>query len=606
MQKRHPRISGILFIFLFFSSFLSTAQSYQSGYLKLEGAVYGYTNDPSKKFLKADKQVKIEGVLDQVVLKIFDGSQQISSANSNARGNFSVKFKLGKIYRLQYSKDNYAATSLQIDLRDVPAEIAKQGLVFVDAELLLNSYQMKGNESDVPDFGRLFYSAEKNYLDFEVIDQKSKKLNNYYSNPASLLERSVEKNRGNRAPANSVEQPDKNATAETVQKDISSLPPKANYLDTVSSVFSKLKQKVNGDLEKLSTEDLNDLEESLAAAKKEYENQVNSGASQNELREQKQQIEEIETKLKDAKKLIEAQQQQISTQQRFLISAVVGVVLLLTLLFVIVRFSKERKKTLELLRDKNKKITDSINYALRIQQSILPSQAEINKLIPASFVFFQPRDIVSGDFYWLSEVDEKVVIACVDCTGHGIPGAFMSLIGNTLLNEIVNERELTDPAKILEKLDQEVVKALHQNQAENQSKDGMEMSICVLDKRTGNLQFCGAMNGAYLLKKSGLHYLQPAVRSIGGSVKQGKEIAFETQTLPIEKGSKLYLFTDGYMDQFGGPNNKKYNLANFKNLLTEIHNDTMEDQRKKVETSIQQWKGGGKQIDDMLIIGIEL
>jgi serine phosphatase RsbU (regulator of sigma subunit) len=311
--------------------------------------------------------------------------------------------------------------------------------------------------------------------------------------------------------------------------------------------------------------------------------------------------------LNGAKKLIEMQKEEISIQRRLLVLFVCSVLLLAGFLFNLYRHSKEKRRTHLLLKEKTKKITDSINYAQHIQQSILPQESEVKKVLPDSFIYFQPRDIVSGDFYWISEIEHKIIIAAVDCTGHGVPGAFMSLIGNTLLNEIINEKGIIEPATILKQLHTGILKSLHQHGGDMNCQDGMEMSLCVIDDHKKTIDYAGAMNPIYVVKDGLISIIKPDIQAIGGinslAMKDHK-IEFTTRLIPIEEKMTVYMFTDGYMDQFGGPENKKFNSPKFKKLLVDIQALNMEEQKQAVEQAMKDWKGEYRQIDDMLVIGL--
>ncbi|MGQ0827787.1 MAG: PP2C family protein-serine/threonine phosphatase, partial [Bacteroidota bacterium] len=309
----------------------------------------------------------------------------------------------------------------------------------------------------------------------------------------------------------------------------------------------------------------------------------------------------------NAKKIIALQKLQIESQRKLLLLSVCCLVLLSAFLFIFFFHYKEKRTINMLLNEQHKKITDSINYAKRIQQSILPRESEIQKIVPQSFIFYQPRDIVSGDFYWFSQVEKKIIIAAVDCTGHGVPGAFMSLIGNTLLNEIINEKRVTDPASILSLLHLNVLKALHQREGEVQNQDGMEMSLCVIDNENKLIEFAGAMTPIYVVKNGLVNVIQPDTRGIGGinaAIQKGEKVEFSTKQIPIEKNMCLYMFTDGYMDQFGGPKNKKFNAPMFKKMLLYFQALDMESQKSGMEEIMKNWRGDHRQIDDMLVIGI--
>ena len=257
------------------------------------------------------------------------------------------------------------------------------------------------------------------------------------------------------------------------------------------------------------------------------------------------------------------------------------------------------------LEKRNKQITDSINYASRIQQSILPSDEFISKLLLDSFILFKPRDIVSGDFYWFSKKNNKILLAAVDCTGHGVPGAFMSMIGNTLLNEIVNEKGITKPSDILAELNTGIKKALHQNGQETHSDDGMDLSLVSIDPEKRRLSFAGAKRPLYIASNGVLNEIKGNPHGIGGGRKKIIK-KFTPHGYTLKKGDTFYFFSDGYIDQFGGEEDEKFMIERFEKLLLDINHLTMKEQYSSLENSFEKWKGSGKQIDDVLVIGVRV
>jgi serine phosphatase RsbU (regulator of sigma subunit) len=278
-------------------------------------------------------------------------------------------------------------------------------------------------------------------------------------------------------------------------------------------------------------------------------------------------------------------------------------------------FIAEQNKKLELLvaertkelAEQNKQITDSIHYAQRIQKAILPSKNQIVQAFPEAFIYFKPRDIVSGDFYWFAERDNKIIVAVVDCTGHGVPGAFMSMIGNTLLNQIVLERGVTRPAEILNQLHEEVRFALKQDEIlEEGAKDGMDISICVFHQLHNILEFAGANHGLYLIRNNQLDEIKGDRMGIGGA-KRSIERNFTNHIIKLGNDEALvYLASDGFADQFGGEDNKKFMARNLKNMLIELSDKPLKMQHLYLNKVMEEWKGTNKQIDDQLIIGFKI
>ncbi len=258
----------------------------------------------------------------------------------------------------------------------------------------------------------------------------------------------------------------------------------------------------------------------------------------------------------------------------------------------------------EIMRQKQH-ITDSISYAKHIQTALLPNDSEVNKAIGNGFVFFSPLDIVSGDFYWVSKKENSSVIVVADCTGHGVPGAFMSVMGINFLTSIVEEKNITDPGKILTNLNENVIAALSHADGCMQDKDGMDISLCLIDSENKIIKYACARNRILVWRKGEIIQLDADKYSIGKSPFVDKMV-YSTFSFSIEKGDMLYLLTDGYVDQFGGPNKTKFLTSRFKRLLMQIGSLEPHQQRELLEQNILNWMGNSYQIDDMLIVGIRV
>ncbi len=248
-------------------------------------------------------------------------------------------------------------------------------------------------------------------------------------------------------------------------------------------------------------------------------------------------------------------------------------------------------------------IQSSIKYAQRIQEAMLPLPEVFAEALPASFVLFKPRDIVSGDFYWLYHDNQKTIVAAADCTGHGVPGAFMSMIGNDLLGQIVEHDEITEPDLILKELNIGIRKALRQDATNN--KDGMDVAICVINRLERTLEYAGAMNPLCYIQDEELKEIKADKYGIGGR-QDDKERLFKKHTLLLDKPSVFYIYSDGYQDQFGGPNNSKFMAKRMKQLLLDIHKKPMYEQKKEMDAVITDWIRHTRQIDDILVIGFKI
>jgi ligand-binding sensor domain-containing protein/serine phosphatase RsbU (regulator of sigma subunit) len=269
---------------------------------------------------------------------------------------------------------------------------------------------------------------------------------------------------------------------------------------------------------------------------------------------------------------------------------------------------REEKEIVEqqnrLIEKKNNDITSSIQYARRIQDSILPVKEKLNETVGGSFIFYKPKDIVSGDFYWFTKQDNLLLLATADCTGHGVPGAFMSLIGNNLLNEAVKGKKLSDPAEILLSVHEGLVAALKQDDESADSVDGMDIALCVYDSASKKLYFSSTDRPLNLVRNGELITYRQGEYPLGYVTK--KPPHFEKESIQLEKDDVFYIYTDGYCDQFGGKKNEKYLEGNFEKLILKIHHLPMEQQEQMIAEEIENWKGNRQQIDDMLVIGIRI
>ncbi|WP_338767451.1 two-component regulator propeller domain-containing protein [Bernardetia sp. ABR2-2B] len=257
-----------------------------------------------------------------------------------------------------------------------------------------------------------------------------------------------------------------------------------------------------------------------------------------------------------------------------------------------------------IIEKQNNNIISSINYAKRIQVAMLPTPEQVEELLPESFVLFLPRDIVSGDFYWIEKQSEKVIVATVDCTGHGVPGAFMSLIGNDLINKMVEDYSITQPSLILNLLNEEISNILKQRETDN--RDGMDMNIWTWNQTSRTVEFAGAKNPLIYIKNGELYEVKADKLSIGGNYYDKEGIKYTNHSIKIDSPTVLYTFSDGYQDQFGGEKNRKFMKGKLKKLLLEIHQRPMEKQHQILKKTFEDWRNEYPQIDDVLVIGAKI
>ncbi|MDF2448954.1 MAG: protein serine/threonine phosphatase [Bacteroidota bacterium] len=349
-------------------------------------------------------------------------------------------------------------------------------------------------------------------------------------------------------------------------------------------------------------------------------------------------IAELEAKFKNKEKEVELAEVKLTQELKeaenaeklkrknysILILSIVGVFILLLAILLLKRFKEkkqvaeefsEKNKAIEIqkkiidtayheLSEKNKDITDSIKYAKRIQEAIFPSQAYFSKLLPQAFAYFRPKDIVSGDFYWVDEgLDGSVLVAVVDCTGHGVPGAFMSIVGFNLLNKAIHENKCTDPADILNQVNIDLNETLKQTLEESAVKDGMEISLCKWDPRINKLEFAGANTIVYHISGTQINIVKGNKHPIGSFYGEALK-KFQTIDIHINPGDCVYLFSDGFADQFGGEKGKKYKYKQLEEFLLANSAKSIQEQEHLLNAEFERWKGPLEQVDDVCVIGI--
>lgn len=264
--------------------------------------------------------------------------------------------------------------------------------------------------------------------------------------------------------------------------------------------------------------------------------------------------------------------------------------------------AKQVARQKEELSIKNKNITDSIIYAKRIQEALMPTMKQFKKILPESFILYKPKDIVSGDFYWINERNDKTFLAVVDCTGHGVPGAFMSIIGFELLRNITEDQKIEEADKILWNLNKGVAKTFGQKTEKVRIRDGMDIAFCVIDKKKAEIEFSGAFRPLYLIRDNKIEEIRGDRFSVG-LLDEGENEEITKTRIKLQKNDVFYMFSDGYADQFGGSDGKKYKYRRFRHLLLTIHKLPLEQQLTYFDRSFEDWKGEHEQVDDVLILG---
>lgn len=339
-------------------------------------------------------------------------------------------------------------------------------------------------------------------------------------------------------------------------------------------------------------------------------NRINQFESELKLTEKEKLITEQELTIK------QKQLEQTKTKSKITSLFFVLIVCLLLIIFVSIIFYRARKLNREInaqkaevelqkiiVEEKNKEITSSITYAKRIQNAILPAQSLLDKLLPNNFIFYLPKDIVAGDFYWIQQINGTILFAVADCTGHGVPGSLVSVVCHNALNRAVGEFKLTEPAKILDAVSEMVIDTFAKSETE--VKDGMDIALCCIKQENENweLEYAGANNSLYLIRNKELIEVKADKQPVG---KFTKKQSFTNHNIKLEKNDFICLFSDGYADQFGGPKGKKFMYRSFKSLLVENSQLPLTEQKNKLESSFFKWKNTHDQVDDVCVLGIKI
>ncbi len=537
----------------------------------------------------------------------FERAKEMYNAVGDKKNQYSVTFNIGDSY-MYLKKYNKAIKTYK-----EAYSLIKNNNDYKSQAYILNqlgaAYASSGNKKDA-------------YNTFEKALGKAKKAN--LNDLASGIQINLDKAKWNKASKKEKQQIKENEDVENAQI--------VKNLQEDIEIKEQQNLMSMQEIEKLSFE-MQAKELKLVHIQDEYEKQL----MENEIKEGSIKLLEAQNNLKEYK--IKEGETKIAEQRKILIiiGASLAVVILL-LLFIIVLY-RQKKKNLaivkkqkevidekntilsqaneeiaaqrdeleeqkDVLNKQNVEITASIKYAERIQNSILPSHDRISKYIPNYFIFFSPKNIVSGDFYWFNKKGDEYWGAVVDCTGHGVPGAFMSMIGNSLLNKIILEAEVTTPAILLKRLNKEIDYALNQNRGDDTTDDGMDMTVVKINSNDKKFTISLANHNAVVVKGDKLHRIEGDIFSIGGLFYSEND-EFTNHEISMDEGTSVYMFSDGYQDQFGGKDNKKYTIEKMEQNFLSIKDKTMQEQQDIMTNEFDEWKGINEQIDDILLVGIK-
>ncbi|EMR03599.1 Phosphoserine phosphatase rsbU [Cesiribacter andamanensis AMV16] len=587
----------LLFFFLL-PGFMALSQSRQ---FVLEGTVHGYEYEASRGFLKKSKPPFFEGTLEGATLSLELNGDVLEERFTDEKGTYTLSLEFNQLYTLAISKPGYNVITLLVDTRAFPKEIQQGGYRFLGAEFVLNSFK-KGADPDLNrTLGRLHYNPSKRQFNLARIDSRSGPVQQGADGADAgieLMERAISRN-SERIDAYAPEAASGPGQASTARG--AGTPPQARtpLADSLREPQPSPRSALSSDpyLGPALGRDISDT--SLLSTKEEALSRAREQLAMDKLRQQTKedslvllkreaQILAAEQEIQNARLLIKTQEETLRAQQNSLLLLILLLVVLTLFSILVYFFYRNKQRTSLLLEQKNQQITDSISYAQRIQQSILVGERTLKTYLCDSFVLSEPRDIVSGDFYFFHPHARGYVVAVADCTGHGVPGAFMSLIGHRLLREIVAEQSITDPAQILDRLNKAVQQTLQGEKEGDILQDGMDISVCYIEPEKHSITFAAAMNPAYLVQEQHLQVLQADINSIGGKIlRSGRTRSFTNKAIAYAPGSMLYLFTDGFMDQFGEETDQKFNTRRFKDMILSLQHLPAEEQKHQAYTLLK-------------------
>lgn len=568
--------------------FLVNAQS-----LQIEGAVYGMNQERS--FLS--KKLKLEGTLESVKVSFKNEDATIKEITTKASGHYNFDSELGHLYTLIFEKQGYAPLSITVDMRAsrLPEDPSSVYLENMEVVLVQDKKSMPVEKA-----GRIHYNYKTGRIDLSP----NKELLKDYSGERTvvLLQKSVDEGKF-RFVTEKINGTDEKHAPTLKWKSHTN---EVGELDSALVMFEPILEIGTQLLTKEVT-----TSEDIATARTQLDSLWQYAATAQDtliLKQQELLIDKAESELIAAKKLIALQDNEITAQKNKNLWLSIALALLVIMIGGGVKYYLDRRKTFIRIRSYNRKINESLEVAKRIQNSVFNRLELMTSLFSDSFIMNKPRDGVSGDFYWLEKHGDKIYFAVADCTGHGVPGCLLSLLGNQLLHEIILEKKVSSPDNILSELHSGVVKHLQQDK--NFSADGgMDIAVCVIDKKEKVIHFSGAMSMIYIVDGHTVKYYRGDILPVGGlgiRKKKGGERKFRSQSIPYKEGQGLYMLSDGLIDQFGGVNDEKFGVKRFEAFLEQNSSLAFDKQASKLQKELQSWMSGTPQIDDILITGVKL
>jgi len=595
-----------LVAFCFFSLIMLTPVLSQTRGMVLEGSVHGYEYSRTGLF-KKQEEISFMGSMDSAVIEISWGDSLLRKSFTGENGEYQFLLGYDSLFEVKVSKAGYHQNMVLIDTRAIPRELKEATIHFSGLQFLLNKVESSGKRDLYADLGRLYFNSNTGCFEYAVVaDRDSKKGIDHLK---LLLQMAVEKNRHSLYAEEQKGESVKNFEAQEIKSsETGSESSPASLRMNISKDFSLNTFSATNNL---TEQQFRDRREEIFRARFQLEldrQRAESDLDSILLESREKELLAAEASLENAHNLIIAKNAEIKASRRathLLFSTVA--ILLLALTLGILYYREKRKKS-EALAKKNRNMQESLRYARKIQRNILTEESELHNHLPESFIFYQPKEAVSGDFYWFSEKQGKMLLGVLDCTGHGVPGAFVSIVAHNLLNEIILDKDVYDPAEILTRLHHQLNQALHKEKNKKDTLDGLDMALCRINMEQSKLIYAGAMNPLYILTDKNIEVVKPDYHSIGWVMKKNKKdtIQFHNKTIYLNSSKSFYMFTDGITDQFGGEENKKFSTTKLKNVLSDIQKLNMQDQKSYLRDLMHFWRGDRPQVDDMLVVGFKL
>lgn len=681
------RVVKLFFLLLLFTSTLSVYADKKDTLVHFSGKVYQSKIETDKKITYKNAIFKLvktsldfftSDAAQNTQVSYYVDDKLIYSDTVKSDGSFSYDLKYGKDYRITFSKADYYITTILVNTDSVPLKSQKKGQsILAELEVIkedkrikqftfpLAKYYFDNNENSFvqdqehsqyvveelekirieltkaiiveKEVSRLSEEAKQTMYDY--IQEEKRKADAQSKGivaKAKLKADSIINYAENYSQQKIIESPYQNRFNKTYSTDTTSISGQSDA-NVDFSDQADMDLIMGGSIQFDTKKDqVENARKALELAKLKATTKMDSLLiieREAKILAAENQILQAEQKLNDAEKELELKNSKIEQDKLQRNALYLGLLLVLVFAFIQFRSVKRKKEDNKIIlqqklevEEQHKEIKDSINYAQRIQSALLASKSEWDKISHDYFVFFKPRDVVSGDFFWAHHDEELNVSvwATADCTGHGVPGAFMSVLGIGFLNEIVIEGKQLQPDKILNELRKKIINALIKNEGDVEQKDGMDISICVLDRNTNKLQFAGANNSILILKhlnnlsEEHINDRKTLLNDMGGKaiieLKADKQPVgmhaelkpFNTSTIDVHEGDVVISFTDGYPDQFGGEKGKKLKYKPFKELFLDNQFENLTHMKSHLEFSFNNWKGELEQIDDVCVVAVKV